>query len=71
MGVPPLKVEITTHIDGVDFDRCYSRRVVAEIDGTEVSIVGRSKGWYSWAGKVSGGTHRVVLRSGDGQTHSA
>jgi len=38
---------------------------------SEVSIDGKSKGWMNWAGKVSAGTHRVKLRSGDGQTHSA
>ena len=49
----------------------YGSLAVRSKPTSEVSIDGRSKGWNSWAGKVSAGTHRVVLRSGDGQTHSA
>jgi hypothetical protein len=40
MGFPPLKVEITTHIDGVAFARCHERRILATIDGVEVSFIG-------------------------------
>ena len=49
----------------------YGSLAVRSKPTSEVSIDGKSKGWMNWEGKVSAGTHRVKLRSGDGQTHSA
>ena len=40
MGVPPVRLEILSSIDGVEFQDCYPRREVAEIDGVEVDIIG-------------------------------
>jgi hypothetical protein len=39
MGVPPVRLEILSSIDGVDFQECYPRRQVAEIDGVEVNVI--------------------------------
>jgi len=39
MGVPPLRLEITTGISGVEFADCYGRRVAAVIDGLPVSVI--------------------------------
>ncbi len=39
MGVPPVRLEITTSISGVEFDECYSTRVVDNWDGIEVNII--------------------------------
>jgi len=39
MGVPPVKLEISTSISGVKFDECYRERVVAKIDGVQVSLI--------------------------------
>ena len=39
MGVPPMRIEITNYIDGVQFDECYARRVVDKIDGVQVSLI--------------------------------
>jgi hypothetical protein len=39
MGVPPLKLEISTFISGVEFEECYRARVVAEMDGVEVDLI--------------------------------
>ena len=39
MGLPPMRIEICTHIDGVEFAGCYARRVADEIDGTPVSVI--------------------------------
>ena len=39
MGVPPLKLEISTFISGVEFDECYQTRVVDELDGVEVDLI--------------------------------
>jgi hypothetical protein len=39
MGVPPLRVEIMTTISGVDFEACYTERVVDKIDEVEVNLI--------------------------------
>ena len=39
MGVPPVKLEITTSISGVDFDECYRERVIDILDGIEVNLI--------------------------------
>ena len=39
MGVPPVRLEITTSISGVEFDTCYEKRIVAELDGVEVNLI--------------------------------
>lgn len=39
MGVPPVQIEISTFIDGVEFEDCYAKCVVEEIDGVTVSII--------------------------------
>lgn len=40
MGTPPLRIEILTEVSGVSFEECISRRIVREIDGVPVSIIG-------------------------------
>lgn len=40
MGVPPVKLEIATSISGVEFDACYENRIVIELDGVEVNLIG-------------------------------
>jgi predicted nucleotidyltransferase len=39
MGFPPLRLEITTSISGVEFDECYQARIMDELDGVEVNVV--------------------------------
>ena len=39
MGVPPVRLEILSSIDGVDFQDCYPRRETAEIDGVQVDVI--------------------------------
>jgi hypothetical protein len=43
MGVPPMRIEVLTEIDGVDFGECFEARVTAEIDGQPVSLISREK----------------------------
>ncbi len=40
MGVSPMRLEILTGISGVHFDSCYAERIVDEIDGIPVNIIG-------------------------------
>jgi len=39
MGVPPLRIEITTGISGVDFHECYVERQTAVLDDIEVKLI--------------------------------
>ncbi len=39
MGVPPVRIELLTGIDGVSFDECFERRTTVEIDGVAVDII--------------------------------
>ncbi len=39
MGNPPLRLEIITGIDGVEFADCYHKRQVVEIDGVSVYFI--------------------------------
>ena len=41
MGVPPMRIEVLTEIDGVAFADCYNARVSAEIDGETVQLISR------------------------------
>src|SRR5262249_33765945 len=43
MGTPPLKIEVTTFISGVQFDECYAERVVDVIDDVEVCLISLPK----------------------------
>lgn len=40
MGLPPLRVEVLTGVSGVIFSDCYKNRIVENIDGVEVSLIG-------------------------------
>jgi len=39
MGFPPLRLEITTSISGVEFEECYKTRIVDNFDGVEVCVI--------------------------------
>src|ERR1035438_9482825 len=39
MGYKPVRIEILTTIEGVDFDECYAHRIVADIDGVPVPVI--------------------------------
>jgi len=39
MGVPPLRIEVTTSISGVRFEECYAERVSVLIDDVEASMI--------------------------------
>lgn len=39
-GRPPVRIDLLTGPSGVEFDDCYSRRIVDTIDGVELSIIG-------------------------------
>ena len=39
LGIPPMRIEISTDIDGVQFDECYEDRVIASWDEVDVSVI--------------------------------
>ena len=39
MGVPPMRIEILTSISGVNFEECYSERIIDTLDGVEVVLI--------------------------------
>ena len=39
MGVPPLRIDILTSIEGVQFDDCFKRRQVIAIGELELSLI--------------------------------
>lgn len=39
MGVPPLRLEILTSIDGVEFSECYKNKQTINIDGVEIYFI--------------------------------
>jgi len=39
MGVPPMRIEVLTEIDGVNFGECYAAREVVALDGQKVNLI--------------------------------
>ena len=39
MGFPPMRLEITTSISGVEFDECYQTRITDTLDDVEVTVI--------------------------------
>jgi hypothetical protein len=39
MGVPPLRLEILTSASGVDFEGCYARRQIVEMEDLSVPVI--------------------------------
>ncbi len=42
MGVPPMRLEILTSIDGVSFETCFKRRVIADIGDFKVNFISKA-----------------------------
>jgi type IV secretory pathway protease TraF len=40
LGQPPRRIDLLTHIDGVEFEACCAQRQRVEVDGHLLSIVG-------------------------------
>lgn len=39
MGIPPIRIEITTRISGVEFQESFHGKIVDEMDGIPVNII--------------------------------
>jgi predicted nucleotidyltransferase len=42
MGVPPMRIEVLTAIDGVAFRNCFARREAVNLDGLKVNMISLS-----------------------------
>ncbi len=41
IGLPPLRIDVLTAIDGVAFRAAWPRRITADFDGVDVPVIGR------------------------------
>jgi len=39
MGVPPMRIEVLTEIDGVSFAECFAAREVVTLDGQKINLI--------------------------------
>ncbi|MGH3544508.1 MAG: nucleotidyltransferase [Mycobacteriales bacterium] len=39
LGYPPLRIDLLTSLDGVEFEACYNRRMEVSLDGTVVPFI--------------------------------
>ena len=39
MGVPPVRIELSTSVSGVNFDECYARKVTDIIDDVQINLI--------------------------------
>ncbi len=42
IGLPPLRIDVLTAIDGVEFRAAWRRRIAADFDGVEVPVIGKA-----------------------------
>lgn len=42
MGIPPMRLEILTSIDGVIFETCFKNRVVADFGDFKVNFISKN-----------------------------
>lgn len=41
-GLPPNRIDILTGVSGLDFERAWANRIPAELEGVQVSVLGRA-----------------------------
>ena len=39
LGYPPNRIDLVSSADGVDFAKCYAKRVIIRVDGVRVSFI--------------------------------
>ncbi|MCH6201968.1 hypothetical protein MMU07_20490 [Aquiflexum sp. LQ15W] len=39
LGYPPLRIDILTKIDGVDFKNCFEEKFILDIEGLKVNFI--------------------------------
>ena len=41
LGYPPIRIDLLTSADGVEFSDCYEKHLTIEIEGVEISLIDR------------------------------
>ena len=39
MGIPPVRIDLVTRVEGVDFAHCFAHRTIELLDGVEVNLI--------------------------------
>lgn len=39
LGVPPVRIELSTSVSGVNFSECYTQKVIDKVDGVQVNLI--------------------------------
>lgn len=39
-GYPPVRIDIINNVDGVDFEKCFQKKIIIEIDDLQVNFIG-------------------------------
>ena len=39
LGIPPVRIELSTTISGVDFHECFASRIVDVVDGVQANLI--------------------------------
>lgn len=41
IGIAPRRIDIVTHLDGVDFEKAYASKKIIEIDGLQIPVISK------------------------------
>ena len=41
MGASPIKIDVINQASGIDFEECYSRKNIINVDGIEISLISK------------------------------
>jgi len=55
LGLPPIRIEITTSISGVNFSECYQSKIEDELDGVKINLISLN---YLKINKRASGRHQ-------------
>ncbi len=55
IGVPPLRIDLLTTADGIEFEDAWNSRASLEIDGRVVGVIGRAE---LLRNKIASGRHQ-------------
>ena len=39
MGIPPVRIDLITRVEGVDFANCFTHRTTEMLDGVEINLI--------------------------------
>jgi hypothetical protein len=42
MGVEPCRIDVLTHVDGLEFEKAWANRITVEVSGVRVPVLGRA-----------------------------